>query len=225
MEPALSNQISQHLAAGETKEAVFISLLQAGYKVDAIAQAFSQGPTTTPLPDNRTAVTNAVVIIGALLISAGIFSFIAANWQALGSSAKILVILSSLLASYSIGWVLHARGRHITGHALILLGAVIFGAGIFLIGQIFHLRANWPDGFIIWMIGILPLAVMIKSLPIFSLSGIVGAVALFGHPLATFSPGHLDYLPVSTALLLIAFISSYLAARYLLRQSSASSDV
>lgn len=44
------------------------------------------------------------------------------------------------------------------GHALVFLGTLLYGAGIWLIAQIFHLSAHWPAGLLLWSLGALAVA-------------------------------------------------------------------
>lgn len=211
----MTDQIRQKLAAGESKEEIYLFFLNNGYKVDAITAYFSEINSAKNHVDSRKQTIQAVVIIGSLLIAAGIFSFIAANWQAMTSGVKISIIIISLLTSYLASWYLESKENHITSRALVLLGSLIFGSGIFLIGQIFHVRANWPDGFIIWMLGLLPLGILVKNNSVLVLAAIVGTISLFGHPMETFTPSRVDFLPVSTSLLFVAFIATYGVGAYL----------
>jgi len=128
-----------------------------------------------------------ILIAGTVLIGAGIFSFIAANWQTISSFIKVTIIIVIMLACYIGGWLLREKfGYRKTGEALILLGCIIYGSGIFLIAQIFHIRANWPDGFILWMLGALALAFVIDSLVLFILAIPLGIIALVGFPAEMF---------------------------------------
>lgn len=50
-----------------------------------------------------------------------------------------------------------------TARSLYYIGISIYGAGIFLIGQTFHLSSNLYADFLLWGIGILPLAYLLKD--------------------------------------------------------------
>ncbi|MEK7069917.1 MAG: DUF2157 domain-containing protein, partial [Patescibacteria group bacterium] len=148
--------IKVNLANGKSKDDIYKDLLTQGQTVDAIGEAFAFLNQASQKEDSQKRVTKIIAIIGAILVGAGIFSFVAANWQEIGKFFKILIILGSMLASYYGGWILKEKYHRVkTGEALILLGSIIYGAGIFLIGQMFNIRANWPDAFILWMFGLL----------------------------------------------------------------------
>lgn len=100
--------------------------------------------------------------IGALLIGVGILSFIAGNWNHLPTFVKFSLILMGLIGSYFAGWNWEESYPK-TARGLYYIGTFIFGAGIFLIGQMFHLSIDVPNVFLIWAIGILPLSLYLRD--------------------------------------------------------------
>lgn len=212
---AVGKKIAEFKAQGKSKDEIFLALLQSGEKADEINKAWEAGDGDTEVgrADTRQRTVTAVLTIGSILVGVGIFSFIAANWQAMTSAAKIMIIVVSMIVAYAGGWVLINNERQMTGNALILLGCFIYGGGIFLIGQIFHIRANWPDGFVLWMLGVLPLGLWMKSYPILFVATGAGIAAVAAHPTMTFSPDRQDYLLTSMWLIGAAAVGSYLALR------------
>jgi uncharacterized membrane protein len=65
------------------------------------------------------------------------------------------------------------------GASLILLGSLIFGAGIFLIAQIYHIKAHQPNGLLLWGAGVLPLAYYLRFKSLISL-GLVDLLVWLG---------------------------------------------
>ena len=116
-----------------------------------------------------------------------------------------------MLIAYSSGWYLKETLKYVkTGEALIILGAIIYGAGIFLIGQMFNISTNWPDGFILWMIGTIAMAYAVESYPLFYLAIPLGIIALVGHPSGIFTGfGYNSFLLTSSFLLLVATIITF----------------
>jgi len=144
---------------GKSKEEIYKDLLIQGISLENIEENYKASNAEQTQADSQKRTISIVVTIGAVLIGTGIFSFIASNWQSMPSGLKIFLIIFFMLISYSLGWYLkESKKAEKTGGALIFLGSLIFGGGIFLIGQIFHIRTNWPDAFIIWMIGNICLA-------------------------------------------------------------------
>ena len=150
-----------------------------------------------------------LLFIAVFFMGAGVFSFIASNREKINDFLRVGIIVSAMLISYIAGWYLQEKRNYKkTGGALILLGSVIYGAGIFLVAQIFNIRANWPDGFILWMIGSLMMAFAVKLRPLYFLSIILGFIAVIGHPFIIFNyfSGYNKFLLTSSFLLLIAFL-------------------
>ena len=206
--------IQQALVQGKSKEEIYKELLSQNWSIDAIQDAFGQIVNKEEKEDVQKRTTRIIVTIGAILIGVGIFSFIAANWQEMTKVVKIFIIVIAMISSYTGGWFLREKWHYEkTAEALLLLGAIIYGAGIFLIAQMFHIRANWPDGFILWMIGTIIMAFTAESFSLFYLAIPVGIAAIIGHPFGIFEllGGYDPFLLTSPFLLLIATIVTFIA--------------
>ncbi len=117
----------------------------------------------------------ALSTIGAVLIGIGVILFIASNWQQMPNIAKVLVLLGSTAGSYYKGYILKYQRQTLVkvGAALIFLGALLFGATIFLIAQMYHINANTHTLLLIWLIGILPHVYALKTKPIAGLASLL----------------------------------------------------
>ncbi|NQW21252.1 MAG: DUF2157 domain-containing protein [Chloroflexi bacterium] len=102
--------------------------------------------------------------LGAILIGAGIISFIAANWQGIPVIAKLALLIGGQTATYWAAYQLQfIRGYPRVGGAIMFTGAAWFGANVFLVAQSYHLATDNPDLLIWWFIGVLPLAYIARS--------------------------------------------------------------
>ena len=125
--------------------------------------------------DNSTApswVPKVFGFLGALLVGEGIILFISANWRAIPNSIKLLLLFGTLLGNYFLADRLKfGKGpRPGLAGALFLKGAIAYGAGIFLIAQLYHFHAEWRTGLLYWFFGALPLAYALDSRPVLWLS-------------------------------------------------------
>jgi uncharacterized membrane protein len=113
-----------------------------------------------------------ISILGSILIGVGAILFIASNWSFISKWGKILIIFSSMLASYGTGFYFRYEKVNYpkVGASLILLGSLIFGAGIFLIAQIYHITVHYPNGPLLWGLGVLPLAYLLRFKSLISLA-------------------------------------------------------
>jgi len=121
-----------------------------------------------------------LVVVGSILIGLGILSFIASNWQIIGRTVKFLLIVVSFSGSYYLGYKLEMRYPR-TARSFIYLSLLIYGAGIFLIGQMFNYGGDFTNAFLMWTLGILPMALIFKDKYIFLFAHILTFVYLNGH--------------------------------------------
>lgn len=203
--------IKTSLAQGKTKEELYKELLSQGWTIEIIQENFNAIGTEQEKEDTSKKTIRIIVTIAAVLVGAGIFSFIAANWLEMTKPIKIAIILIAMIIAYGAGWYLKEKSELLkTGEALILLGSIIYGAGIFLVAQMFNIRANWPDGFILWMIGTIAMAFAVESYPLFYLAIPLGIIAIVGHPFGIFTGfGYNSFLLTSSFLLLVATIITF----------------
>lgn len=125
--------------------------------------------------DEKTApgkLITTISIMGALLIGIGVILFVASNWSQIPRWGKLSMIFTSMFLSYGLGYyVRYEKGNYPrVGAAIILLGSIIFGAGIFLIAQIYHITVHYPNGVLLWSVGIFPLAYLVRFKTILSLA-------------------------------------------------------
>ncbi len=125
---------------------------------------------------NRT--VSVIAIMGAALIGLGIIAFIAANWSDIPKLAKLAMMVVGTPAIYVIGWFVGYRFDYPRiGIAIILLGAIAFGASIHLVAQTYHVPVNHPNLMPAWFLGVIPLAYIIRSQSVLGLSLIILLVA------------------------------------------------
>jgi uncharacterized membrane protein len=130
-----------------------------------------------PAPGEGTAWSRIIFFsIGAILFGLGVILIFAYNWQQMPKFTKLAVIFAALIGAHGAGyWLKHPDSRYrAAGEGLHLLGTMLFGAGIWLIAQIYHIEEHYPNAFLIWGIGALALAWSLPSIP-----QAIGAVILF----------------------------------------------
>ena len=120
-----------------------------------------------------------VVTIGALLVGLGILSFIASNWTGISHLVKLLIIFGVFGGVNLVGYRL-AENNPKTGRSMIYLGTLVYGAGIFLIGQMYNFGGDFPTAFLLWSLGVLPMAFQIKDKYLMLFANLLFGVYLFG---------------------------------------------
>ncbi|MBP1995854.1 DUF2157 domain-containing protein [Paenibacillus eucommiae] len=118
-----------------------------------------------------------VPILGSILVGLGILSFMAANWQAIPELLRLIVILGGMIGFYFAGETMLRKDHDKLGIALISLGLVMFGAGIILIAQMFHLEAYNATSWIVWGTAGLLLTYLYQSRYLYLITLVLYAVA------------------------------------------------
>ncbi|WP_282936410.1 DUF2157 domain-containing protein [Paenibacillus sp. RC67] len=116
-------------------------------------------------------------ILGSILVGLGILSFVAANWQDIPQIMRLSLIMIVMVACYATGEIFRRKDHEKLGIALTALGFISFGAGIVLIGQMFHLIAYDITSFIVWGTAGIGLTYLYRSRFIYLLSLIVFTAA------------------------------------------------
>jgi uncharacterized membrane protein len=124
-----------------------------------------------------------LLMLGATLIGLGVLLFIGSNWEHLGKVFKVALIGIAVIVS---NW-LAFRFRFEPGHrpklgsAMFLLGSLFYGAGIWLISQIFNLDIEPSNGLMLWSIGTAVMAFATKEVSLACLSSVVIAAYNLGE--------------------------------------------
>ena len=118
-------------------------------------------------------------ILGAILIGLSVITFFAANWNEISRGVKLGSLFVGMALSYGSGYYLWNRaGYGAYAVALVLLGCIIYGAGVHLIGQIYHIEVNDPNLSMFWFLGVAPLAYVTRSRPVMFLAIVVFLAAV-----------------------------------------------
>jgi LPXTG-motif cell wall-anchored protein len=104
------------------------------------------------LYDEKKHAIGVLPLLGSMLVGLGILSFVAANWQDIPQLARLAMIAVVMVLFYAGGESLLKKGYDRLGISLVAVGLVTFGAGIVLVGQMFHLMAYDIASFIVWAV-------------------------------------------------------------------------
>lgn len=124
--------------------------------------------------------TVAISTIGALLLGIAAISFISLNWEELHRFEKIGLFLFATFGSFGSGVYLKEIQKEYpkTGHALLFLSTLLFGATLSLISQVYQLSGDAWKLLAIWTIGILPVAYFFVSGAVIRLALVTGIFSL-----------------------------------------------
>jgi len=120
----------------------------------------------------RTALSS----IGAILFGLGVILFFAWNWDALHRFTKLAIIFTAITAAHAGGlWFRRPTSSHsAAAEGLSLLGTMLFGAGIWLVSQVYHIDEHWPNAFLLWGMGALAMGWVLPS----ALQGVLAVILL-----------------------------------------------
>ena len=164
-------------------------------------------------------VISVIAIMGATLVGLGIITYVAANWSAIPPLARVALLVAVTAAIYAGGWALLARfGLRRAGAAVILAGALAYGAAIHLIAQIYHLPVNHPGLTAAWFLGVAPIAYIVRARSLLTLALIL-LLAAAGFRAQRWSDGFgadtaLLLLPAALTLAALLFAAGRLQARF-----------
>ncbi|MCG8637921.1 MAG: DUF2157 domain-containing protein [Desulfobacterales bacterium] len=104
-----------------------------------------------------------LVLLGYLFIGLALITLVSANWEQIPRAVRMGGLISITLATHLAGLMTFVRGKEGPAVGLFFLGSLFYGASVMLIAQIYHLGEHYPDGTLIWALGVLPLALLLKS--------------------------------------------------------------
>lgn len=117
----------------------------------------------TPATQEFPLYIRVVLALGVLLIGLAAFLLISFNWQHLTGAAKLSIVGGVLAAAHLGGVGLRASGWRNWAEAAFFFAGIMYGVGIWQIGQVFHLPADYPMGFWLWGLGVFLMAIVLGS--------------------------------------------------------------
>ncbi|HEY9669923.1 MAG TPA: DUF2157 domain-containing protein [Waterburya sp.] len=118
----------------------------------------------------ESAARNRFVVIllglGSVLLGLGIITFVAANWQEWSRGLKVTLLLSGFVGVNTAGFYLWRRPtegwQRRVGQGLLLLGALVLGANMALMSQMFHQSGLLYQLYLVWGLGVLAMAYSLR---------------------------------------------------------------
>jgi uncharacterized membrane protein len=111
------------------------------------------------------------IAMGGLLFCLGVITFVAANWQTWSRDVKFILLMSLFLSTAITGFYTWRepliamregkkpqQSKRLLGEALLVLSALILGATLMLMAQIFNISGSASELFLAWGFGVLVMA-------------------------------------------------------------------
>ena len=174
-------------------------------QAQAILARYPDYPPGHGASRRRQGLVTGLSILGGILIGLGVITFFAANWDEISHGVKLASLIAGMLLSYGAGYAIWRRsGPTAYAVAFVLLGCIVYGAGVHLIGQIYHISVDHPNLSMFWFLGVAPLGYVTRSRPVMFL-----AIVLFLAAVAFRQQDWLETMDGSEAA--IALSALYLA--------------
>ena len=135
--------------------------LREGIISDEQAQRLLERYPSTPEPVEYGGGKGVFASLGVLVFGMGIMLLFAYNWAEMHRYAKLGSIFFGVVLSHGLAALI--KDPRVSS-SLHLLGTMLFGAGIWLIAQVYHFSAHYPDGFLLWAMAALLMAWVLPSL-------------------------------------------------------------
>ncbi|MFD1197407.1 DUF2157 domain-containing protein [Brucella gallinifaecis] len=111
----------------------------------------------------RFSLGTVLATLGGLLLGAAVIMLVAANWQDMPRILRIGLIFVLIWACYVGGAWRQLHGDKILPQALYIVAASSFGAGIALVGQMYHMSGDTHFAALVWATGVLAAAFLLRS--------------------------------------------------------------
>lgn len=155
--------------------------IERGWVTPPHAEAIIKQATTSTQTRSMASI---LAMLGVVLIGFAAMSFVAANWYDISKLVKLAMIFSAMWLAYGGAFYLNQRAHENFAQAAVLLGLALFGAGIMLIAQIYHIQTDDPGGVLAWCLAALVGAAILPSRPALALAFLLaGTWTAFSHSL------------------------------------------
>jgi len=112
----------------------------------------------------RSRAVSVLMAAAATLVGLAAMLLVGYNWDQLPRESKLAIVLGTIAVTHAGGFSLrYKRNARALSDKVFFLGCLFYGAGIWLVAQVFHINAHYPDGVWWWAIGVLPFAICLET--------------------------------------------------------------
>ena len=137
-----------------------------------------------------------LAVLAAVLFGAAVIALIAANWEAIARPVRVAMIVVFILAGLGAAAVSQRRGARWISEAALVFALLCHGAGIALIGQMYHLSGDDAAFMLAWTLGALVVSAAFSAATAAIAAGLLGLGYLLAES-SVFGPRSSDVLDFS----------------------------
>lgn len=108
-------------------------------------------------------LSSVLAVLAAVLFGAAVIALVAANWELIARPLRVAMILVFIIGGLSGATFAVLRNAHWIAEALLVFTLLCFGAGVALVGQMYHLSGDEAAFMLSWTIGALVVSVTYSS--------------------------------------------------------------
>ena len=127
-------------------------------------------------------LASVLAVLAAILFGAAVIALVAANWEAIDRPVRVLMILLLILCGLGVSLLAVRRTAHWVSEAALVFTLLCFGAGIALVGQMYHLSGDEAAFMLTWTVGALVVSATFSSPMSAIAAGLLGFGYLFAQP-------------------------------------------
>lgn len=120
-------------------------------------------------------------VLAAVLFGAAVVALVAANWELIARPLRVAMIVAMIVAGLAIAVVARRRDFDWIAEAALVFTLLCYGAGIALVGQMYHLSGDEAAFMLAWTIGALVVALCFSSAFAAIAAGLLGIGYFFAE--------------------------------------------
>ena len=113
---------------------------------------------------------NILILLAVICLGFAAMTFVAANWDDMARLTRVAVVLGSMWVFWGASAFFQWRDQTWFAQVFTLGACAMFGAGIMLISQIYHIQGSAKDATWLWAMGTILAAAFTRSIPALALS-------------------------------------------------------
>ncbi|WP_417415654.1 DUF2157 domain-containing protein [Hoeflea sp.] len=141
-------------------------------------------------------LSSVLAVLAAILFGGAVIALVAANWEAIARPMRVLMIFVFIIGGLTAAAYASRRNAYWVTEAALVFTLLCYGAGIALVGQMYHLSGDEAGFMLAWTMGALVVAIGFSSAMAAVSAGVLGLGYMVAES-AVFASGSSDVINVS----------------------------